>query len=63
MRHKYEKKAIWQKITFQSQIWVPEVSPLGFWGLVCIEKWPYNFDSGIQSAISGTSKMAEMGWF
>ena len=41
---------------------VPEVSFWGFWGLVCIEKWSQNFDSGIQSAIFDTPKMAKMGY-
>ena len=37
---------------------VPEVAFWGFWGLVCIEKWSQNFDSGTRSAIFGTPKMA-----
>ncbi len=42
---------------------VPEVAFWGFWGLVCIEKWSRNFDSGIQSAIFDTLKMAKTGYF
>ena len=42
---------------------VPKVTFWGFWGLVCIEKWSYNFDSGTRSAISGTPKMAKWGRF
>ena len=33
---------------------------LGFWGLVCIEKWFYNFDSGTRSAIFDPPKMAKI---
>ena len=36
------------------------VSP-GVRGLVCIEKWSHNFDSGTQNAISGTPKLAKLG--
>ena len=36
---------------------------LGFWGLVCIEKWSRNFDLGIQSAIFGTPQNAILGVF
>ena len=32
----------------------------GVLGLVCIEKWSQNFDSGTRSAILGTPKMAKM---
>jgi len=45
-----------KKSLFQVPIWVPEKSFLGFGGLVCIEKWFYNFDAGTRSAISGTPK-------
>ena len=38
---------------------VPEVDFWGFWGLVSIEKWSQNFDSGIQNAIFGTPKMGK----
>ena len=43
---------------FRGPILVPEVAFWGFWGLVCIEKWSRNFDSGTQNAIFGTPKMA-----
>ena len=43
-------------MTFRGPIWVPKVSFWGFWGLVCIEKWSQNFDSGTRSAIFGTPK-------
>ena len=43
---------------FLGPILVPEVAFWGFWGLVCIEKWSQNFDSGTQNAIFGTTKMA-----
>ena len=56
MAPRYQKNAKWLKITFQGPIWVPEVA---FWGLVCIEKWSRNFDSGTRSAIFGTPKMAK----
>ena len=36
---------------------------LGVLGLVCIEKWSRNFDSGIQSAIFDTLKMEKTGYF
>ena len=45
---------------FRGPILVPEVAFWGFWGLVCIEKWSRNFDSGTQSAIFGTPKIAKM---
>ena len=48
---------------FLGPILVPEVAFWGFWGLVCIEKWSRNFDSGIQSAIFDTLKMAKTGYF
>ena len=54
-----KKNAKWQKITFRGLILVPKVAFWGYWGLVCIEKWSYNFDSGTRSAISGTPKIAE----
>ena len=63
MGQKYQKNAKWPKISFRVPIWVPNVPFWGFWGLVCIEKWSYNFDSGIRSAISGTPKMAKWGRF
>ena len=40
-------------------ILLPKVSLTGFWGLLCIEKWSYNFDLGTQSAISGSPKLAK----
>ena len=46
-------------MTFRGPIWVPKVSLWGFWGLVCIEKWSWNFDLGTRSAIFGTPKMAK----
>ena len=36
-----------------------EVAFWRFWGLVCIEKWSQNFDSGTQNAIFGTPKMGK----
>ena len=60
MAPKYQKNAKWPKITFRGPIPVPEVAFWGFWGLVCIEKWSRNFDSGTRSAIFGTPKMAKM---
>ena len=48
---------------FLGPILVPEVAFWGFWGLVCIEKWSQNFDSGTQNAIFGTPKMAVLGHF
>ena len=36
---------------------------LVFFGLVCFEKWSYNFDSGTRNAIYGTPKMAKWGRF
>ena len=63
MGKKYKKNANWPKMKFRSPIRVPEVSVSGFWGLVCIEKWSYNFDSSTRCAISGTPKMAKMGLF
>ena len=33
---------------------VPEVAFWGFWGLICIENWSQNFDSGLQNASFGT---------
>ena len=60
MAPKYQKNAKWPKITFRGPILVPEVAFWGFWGLVCIEKWSRNFDSGTRSAIFGTPKMAKM---
>ena len=45
----------WPKITFRGPILIPEVSFWGFWGLVCIEKWSQNFDSGTRNAIFGTA--------
>ena len=53
------QNAKWQKITFLGPILVPEVAFWGFWGLVCIEKWSQNFDSGTRSAIFGTLKMTK----
>ena len=44
---------------FLGPILVPEVAFWGFWGLVCIEKWSQNFDSGTQNAICGTPKIAK----
>ena len=38
---------------------VPEVAFWGFWGLICIEKWSQNFDSGLQNASFGTPKMGK----
>ena len=55
MTQKYQKNAKWPKITFRGPILVPEVA---FWGVVCIEKWSQNFDSGTRSAIFGTPKTA-----
>ena len=46
-------------MTFRGPIWVPKVTYWGFWGLVCIEKWSQNFDSGPQNAIFGTPKMGK----
>ena len=40
MMQKYAKLKKWPKITFRGPILVPEVAFWGFWGLVCIEKWP-----------------------
>ena len=54
---KYSKLIRWPKITFRGPNLVPEVSFWGFWGLVYIEKWSSNFDSGTRSAIFGTLKM------
>ena len=53
------KNGKWPKMTFRGPIWVPKVSFWGFWGLVCIEKWSQNFDSGPQNAIFGTPKMGK----
>ena len=39
---------------------VPEVAFWWFWGLVCIEKWCQNFDSGTRSAIFDTPKMTKI---
>ena len=61
MTQKYAKLKKWPKITFRGPILVPEVAFWGFWGLVCIEKWSKNFDSGTRSAIFGTLKMAKTG--
>ena len=36
---------------------------LGVLGLVCIEKWSQNFDSGTRNAIFGTLKMDITGCF
>ena len=58
---KISKNAKWPKITFRGLILVPKVSFWGFYGLVCIEKWSYNFDSGTRSAIFGTPKMTKIG--
>ena len=63
MTYKYQKNAKWPKITFRGLIRVLEVSIWGFWGLVCIEKWFWNFDSGTRSTSFGTPKMAETGSF
>ena len=60
MAPKYQKNAKWPKITFRGPILVSEVAFWGFWGLVCIEKWSRNFDSGIRSAVFGTPKMVKM---
>ena len=60
MALKYQKNAKWPKIKFRGLIPVPEVAFWGFWGLVCIEKWSWNFDSGTRSAIFDTTKMAKM---
>ena len=49
--------------TFQVRILVPYASFWFFFGLVCFEKWSYNFCSGTQSAISGTPKLAKLGSF
>ena len=58
MAPKYQKNAKWPKITFRGPILVPEVAFWGFWGLVCVEKWSQNFDSGTLNAIFGIPKMA-----
>ena len=63
MAPKYQKNAKWPKITFRGPILVPEVAFWGFWGLVCIEKWSRNFDSGTRSAIFGTPQTPKMGSF
>ena len=63
MAPKYQKNAKWPEITFRGPIPVPEVAFWGFWGLVCIEKWSYNFDSGTRSTIFDTPKTAKMGHF
>ena len=60
---RYAKLKKWPKITFRGPILVPEVVFWGFWGLVCIEKWSRNFDSGIRSAIFDTLKMSKTGHF
>ena len=51
------------KNTFRGPIRVHEMPIWGFWGLVCIEKWPQNFDLSIRfrSANFGTPKMAKTG--
>ena len=49
--------------TFRGPIWVPKVGFWGFWGLVCIEKWSQNFDSGTRTAIFDTPKNAKAGSF
>ena len=58
MAPKHQKNAKWPKITFRGPIRVLEVAS---WGLVCIEKWSQNFDSGTRSAIFGTPQTPKTG--
>ena len=60
---KYAKLIKWPKITFRGLNLVPEMAFWGFWGLVCIEKWSQNFDSGTRTAIFDTPKNAKAGSF